>query len=254
MITPNAIPLLEYDDDKQSIIDPFEIYGYTAESEYLVLCFYPEAIRELTVGLESPFKAKAATADYPLYYLERNGKKVGLMPCPVGAPVAVGVLDEMIGAGFKKIMVTGGCGVLNKEIQCGKLIVPESAVRDEGTSYHYLPAAREVDFDSDIVDLICTELDKIQIPHLKGKTWTTDAFFRETKAKVAMRKVEGCLCVEMEAAALAAVAQFRNVKLGQILYAGDDVSGHEWDHRDWTKRSDVRRHLLDLCLDIVVKM
>jgi len=254
MITPNQIPLLEYDDDRTSIVDPFQFVKYKAESECLVLCFFTEIIAEKIKGLEQKFKFATGTSEYPLYYLESNGKKIGLMPCPVSAPLAVGALEQLIAAGFKKFMVTGGCGVLDKEIQCGKLIVPEVAVRDEGTSHHYLAHSREIAFEKDIVDLICLELDIIKIPYIRAKTWTTDSIYRETKGKVALRKAEGCLCVEMEASALAAVAQFRNVQIGMLLYAGDDVSGNDWDRRDWVSRDDVRRHLLDLCLDIVTKM
>ena len=74
------------------------------------------------------------------------------------------------------------------------------------------------------------------MPYVQGKTWTTDGFYRETPAKVPLRRAEGCLTVEMEAAAFFAVAQFRGVQFGQMLYGGDDVSGAEWDHRDWIKR------------------
>ena len=254
MILKNEIPLLEYDDDKNSIVNPLEFVKYRAESECLVFCFFPEQIKILTDGLQEHFRFITGTSEYPLFYVKKNGQPVGLMPCPVSAPLAAGALDQLCAAGFTKFMVTGGCGVLNKEIQCGKLIVPECAVRDEGTSYHYLSPARDIAFDPKVVELICSELEKNRVPHLRAKTWTTDAIYRETREKVNLRKAEGCLCVEMEAAALAAVAQFRNVKLGQILYAGDDVSGQEWDRREWVSREDVRRHLLDLCLDIVVKM
>ena len=69
------------------------------------------------------------------------------------------------------------------------------------------------------------------MPHDRGLTWTTDAFFRETPAKVARRREQGCITVEMEASAMFACAAFRGVVYGQLLYAGDDVSADEWDHR-----------------------
>jgi uridine phosphorylase len=73
------------------------------------------------------------------------------------------------------------------------------------------------------------------VPYLIAKTWTTDAFYRETPAKIQLRKAEGCLTVEMEAAAFFAVAQFRGVIFAQMLYGGDDVSGADWDAREWNK-------------------
>ena len=63
------------------------------------------------------------------------------------------------------------------------------------------------------------------MPFVTGKTWTTDGLYRETRGKVDRRVAEGCLTVEMEAAAFFAVAAFRGVSFGQLLYAGDDLSG-----------------------------
>ena len=83
-------------------------------------------------------------------------------------------------------------------------------------------------------------------------TWTTDAFFRETPAKVARRREQGCITVEMEASAMFAAAAFRGAVYGQLLYAGDDVSAAQWDHRDWQTQSGARDHLLDLALDAVL--
>jgi len=82
------------------------------------------------------------------------------------------------------------------------------------------------------------------------KTWTTDAFYRETKAKIALRKECGCKCVEMEAAALFAVARFRKVEIAQILYAGDDLSGDFWDSRNWNGKQGIRENLLELAIAI----
>ncbi len=84
------------------------------------------------------------------------------------------------------------------------------------------------------------------VPYLEAKTWTTDAYFRETRRRMAARRAEGCLTVEMEAAALFAVAKFRGVHLAQILYGGDNLDADEWDHRGWTHKSGVRRSLVKL--------
>jgi uridine phosphorylase len=92
-------------------------------------------------------------------------------------------------------------------------------------------------------------LNQRAVPYLVGKTWTTDAFYRETPSKIAARKSEGCLTVEMEAASLLAVAQFRAVTLGQVLYGGDDLSGGEWQHRGWQSRRDVRENLFWLAAE-----
>jgi uridine phosphorylase len=97
-------------------------------------------------------------------------------------------------------------------------------------------------------------LDRRELPYLVGKTWTTDAPYRETANKILKRKEEGCLTVEMESAALIAVAQFRNVVFGQALYGGDDLSGIEWDNRQWQSRKDIRESLFWLCADACLKL
>lgn len=133
--------------------------------------------------------------------------------------------------------------MLNREIAVGHIIVPISAVRDEGASYHYLPPGREVAPGPEGVAAIEQVLAGRQVSYVKGKTWTTDAIYRETAAKVQRRRAEGCLTVEMEAAAFFAVAQFRGVTFAQLLYGGDDVSGAEWDSRGWESRATVREQL-----------
>jgi len=143
---------------------------------------------------------------------------------------------------------------LQKDIQVGHLVVPYSAVRDEGLSYHYLEPSREVECDYEVVDAIEKQLKNGNIPYIKAKTWTTDAFYRETEDKIKLRVSEGCVTVEMEAAALFAVSKFRGVKLGQILFGGDDLSGIEWDSRKWNSRDAIKENLVELSLKICLSL
>jgi uridine phosphorylase len=136
----------------------------------------------------------------------------------------------------------------------GQVVIPTAAVRDEGTSYHYLPASREVAPTADAVEAIVRTLDAHGIPHVAGKTWTTDGVYRETRERVRRRVAEGCLTVEMEAAAFFAVAQFRGVSFGQMLYAGDDLSGEAWDGRMWLRHDAGRRLLLRLAAEAVLRI
>ncbi|HEX6488563.1 MAG TPA: purine-nucleoside phosphorylase, partial [Candidatus Dormibacteraeota bacterium] len=88
------------------------------------------------------------------------------------------------------------------------------------------------------------------LPYEVGKTWTTDAPYRETRGKVANRRAEGCLTVEMEAAALIAVARFRGVRLAQVIYAGDSLASEVYDHRGWDKNLSVRENLFWIAADV----
>ena len=146
--------------------------------------------------------------------------------------------------------------MLDGSIGSGDIVLPTSALRDEGTSYHYLPAGREAHPSPRAVAAIVHVLERHACHYVKGKTWTTDAFYRETPRRVASRRQQGCLTVEMEAAALFAVAEFRGVDVAMLLYGGDDLSGLEWDRRGFGKETSARETLFWLyvaaCLQIEV--
>lgn len=144
--------------------------------------------------------------------------------------------------------------MLDSAIAMGHGLVPHSAVRDEGTSYHYLPPAREVKASVKAVAAIEQTLKAHGVDYLPVKTWTTDALYRETPAKVKRRKEEGCLCVEMEAAAFFAVAQFRGVEFGQLLYGGDNLGGDVWDHRAWNSHLTGREKLFWLAVEACLRL
>ena len=166
----------------------------------------------------------------------------------MGAPLAAGFLEELIAVGVTRFVVCGGCGVLDRDIAVGHPVILTSAVRDEGTSYHYLPPSREVDPHQRVVQALIKVFSDAGIDYRLGKTWTTDGLYRETKGKRAARLAEGCSVVEMEAAALFAVAKFREVMLGEVVYGGDLVVPEGWDRRDWYHRGEERRLLFDLAV------
>jgi len=129
-----------------------------------------------------------------------------------------------------------------------------AAVRDEGTSYHYLAPSRLIEAAPAVVSVMEAVLGRSDVTFATGTTWSTDAVYRETREKVLLRRAEGCITVEMEAAALLAVARFRGVVLGQLLYAGDSLAGDSWDHRDWVHAHDVREALFWLAMNTAVEL
>ena len=147
-----------------------------------------------------------------------------------------------------------GVGALDDDLALGHPVVVSAAVRDEGTSYHYLPPSRLIEASPAIVAAVETVLKRAGVPFTTGTTWSTDAVYRETREKVSLRRAEGCITVEMEAAALLAVARFRGVGLGQILYAGDSLAGEVWDHRDWVHAHSACEALFWLAMDAAVEM
>lgn len=174
----------------------------------------------------------SANGTLPVYEIEYEGKKMGLFLSRVGAPACVSGLEEIISLGAKKIVQFGCCGVLNEALVDHKIILPSSAIRDEGTSYHYLPASEEIQAQHASLALAEQCFKKHQIPYVVGKIWTTDAIYRETRALVEERKKQGCLGVEMECSASLAVAEFRKISIIQFLYGADSLDHDQWDIRD----------------------
>jgi len=243
-------PILEFDPARETIFEPSHSVTPSGQvPEYCVVCFFQDVIAQLRDAgrLREITAMRSEFGPHPLYEFERGGQRVALFHPGVGAPLAAFILEEAIAHGCRKFIACGGAGVLNADILVGHVVVPTSAVRDEGTSYHYLPPGREVAPSPEAVAAIETTLRRHAVPYHLGKTWTTDGLYRETREKTRLRQSEGCLTVEMEAATFFAVAQFRGVQFGQLLYGGDDLSG-EWDSRDWTTHT-VREQLFWLAAD-----
>jgi uridine phosphorylase len=249
-------PILEYDPTRRAVIEPGEAIQIEEIPETAVICFFQEVLTDLVERgrLTQVSRAKSEIGEHAFYVLEVEGRRLTVFHPGVGAPLAAGLLEEAIAKGCRAFVACGSAGVLNRELAVGHLVVPVTALRDEGTSYHYLPPSREVQASEEIVQAIERVLTRHDVPYVAGKTWTTDAFYRETPGKVARRREEGCLTVEMEAAAFFAVAQFRGVPFGQILYSGDDVSGEIWDMRSWNERTSVREKLFWLTVEAALEL
>jgi len=251
-----SIPLIEFDPEREALIEPGRIITPQDVPEHCVISFFSEVIEQVNAEQHGRVIASNHWQDghHPLYEIEFLGQRLAFFHPGIGSAFSAGLLEEMIAFGCRKFIAVGGCGVLDGAIGVGHLVVLTAAVRDEGASYHYLPPAREVIAQPGPVAALEAVLSRRSLPYLLAKTWTTDGIYRETPKKAADRRREGCAVVEMEAAGMMAVAEFRQVAFGQIVYGGDDLSGPEWDHRDWHSRTDVRQQLFwlaaEACLDL----
>ena len=256
-------PILEFDPSREAVIEPSHVEyvaaglgeAKRAMPPRVVLCYFQDVIETIVAEHEARPVATLRSEIGPnaVYLLER-AVPIALVHPGVGAPLAAGFLEELIALGGRVFIAVGGAGALVPELTLGHAIVPTSAIRDEGTSYHYLPASREARPSAVVVDAIVAELTARGIPYVAGKTWTTDALYRETRAKVARRVAEGCISVDMEAAACFAVAEFRGVAFGQLLYAGDDLSGEAWDDRGWIRHASGREALFRVAADAITRV
>lgn len=246
-----AYPILEHDATGEAFIEPSKVIRPRDMPEHCIICFFMDVIEKVVAEQNAKMLVENRWEDgpHPVYEIAYNDHQLAFCHPGVGAAATAGRLEEVIAFGCRKFIACGGCGVLEKDLTLGSMVVVSGAIRDEGVSYHYLPPAREVAAHESGVASLVNTLRSRGIPYRVGKTWTTDAPYRETPDMIARRKEEGCLVVEMEAAGLMAVAHFRDVILGQVLYGGDDLSGVEWDNRDWQSRADIRENLFWLAAD-----
>ncbi|MDZ4721727.1 MAG: nucleoside phosphorylase [Roseiflexaceae bacterium] len=253
-----SYPILDFDPNREAMIDPSRtIRPLDGMPQRCVICFFHDVIHDLVhQGRARPIAIhRSEISEHPVYILDAGeGREVALFHPGVGAPLAVGLFEETIALGGRIFIACGGAGALDQELALGHIIIPTDAVRDEGTSYHYLAPGQPAQPSSAAVAAIEQVLQEQGVPYRTARTWTTDAFFRETPGKIQLRRSQGCLVVEMEAAAFFAVAQFRGVTFGQLLYSGDDLSGAEWDSRNWNQHTSTRERLLWLAVEAVLRL
>jgi len=163
------------------------------------------------------------------YVLKMNDHTIGLLhPVGPGAPIVAAAMEELIAFGVQRFIAIGLAGGLQSDLHPGDIVICDRALRDEGTSYHYLPPARSVDANPALVQQISAAFETRQVAHAIGTSWTTDAPYRETRRKVETFRDEGVKAVEMEAAALFAVGQRLNVPTAAVLVIGDRLADLRW--------------------------
>lgn len=247
-----SFPILEHDPDPVGIIDPSMVPPRDVP-EHAVLCFFGDVVTKLGAGAKECFRLRSEAGIQSAYEVEHEGRRLCFFQPGVGAPIAAAFVEQAIARGCRRFAACGGAGALVPELALGHVVVPTAAVRDEGTSYHYLPPSREVEPAASAVEAVTALLAERGVPFTTGKTWSTDGIYRETRARAARRREEGCLVVEMEAAALFAVAHFRGVPLVYLLYAGDSLAGEAWDRREWQKHGS-REALFWLAADACLRL
>ena len=251
--------LTEFDRSKQAVINPDMMFHKVPDfPETLVSVFSHELFKAVLNFLGGKVIAETADVDgiWPVYEVTYKGKRFAFYKARLGAPACVGCFEDVIPMGVKRIILLGNCGVLDSSIKDCGIIIPTKAIRDEGTSYHYAPAADFIDVNKKYVDEFVAVLGELGYPYVRGITWTTDAFYRETRAKVAARKAMGAVCVEMECAAMQAMCDFRGVEFFQFLYAGDNLDHSNWDPRSLagTAKLDEKEKIALLAFELACRI
>jgi uridine phosphorylase len=180
-----------------------------------------------------------------------SGRVVVLTDFGLGAPIVAAQAEELIALGATRLVSVALSGGLQPDLAPGTIVVSQAAIRDEGTSHHYLPPGREVAADAALTASLVAALSSDGVQVRAGRSWSTDAPYRETPDEVNAYGAEGVLAVDMEVAALFAVAQTRGVAAAAILVVGDNLAGGAW--RPPT-RLDEMRHALDWAYRVAVEV
>jgi len=256
MLKNGEFPILDRDDDPTDLIGGWDRSAHAPDTlpSRLVIAFLGTTVDRFAEerGWDTAVTLESITRDYPYYVTEHQGEQVAVVIGPLGAPAAVQNLEFALNLGVRHVVAVGSCGALHSHEE-NALLVPTRALRDEGTSYHYLPAADWIELDPAAVSAVTGALDDAGRAYEKVTTWTTDGFYRETPAVIERRKEQGCDVVDMECSALAATCAFRGADYAQLLYTADslaDLDAH--DPRGWGIAS--RAIALDLAMDAVVRL
>jgi len=142
-----------------------------------------------------------------LYNYKLTGMEIGIIPCAVGASYAVLVAEQLFVSGCKLLLSITSAGIVTDEPIPKRFALITEAIRDEGTSYHYLPPEQPAQISNRLIKQLQAALENTDNPFFEAKSWTTDAPYRETPSALDRMKKNGTVCVEMEAAALYAFAE-----------------------------------------------
>ncbi|TAM62797.1 MAG: hypothetical protein EPN50_06435 [Chloroflexota bacterium] len=164
-----------------------------------------------------------------LYAVRSPGGRVAVLTgFGLGAPIVAAQAEELIALGASRLISVALAGGIVADLEPGAIIVARAAIRDEGTSYHYLPPAEEIASDPVLSMAVADTLTRAGCSVRVGRIWSTDAPYRETREEVEHWAAAGVLAVDMELAALLAVAQRRGVRATGAVVVGDSLAGGAW--------------------------
>ena len=192
----------------------------------VLLTFIPVLQHRLLRHLDMPAPQPQPIMRQAWYNPE--GRGFSTLASPIGAPMAVMLLEQLIALGARRFLYLGFCGALDPSLSIGALFIPQRAVREEGTSYHYLPAGVEPEAAPPMVACLQAEAGRRGVRAEQGRLWTTDAPYRETAGKIADFQAAGVQAVDMEVAALLSVAAYRGCEVAALLVVSDECYHPTW--------------------------
>lgn len=210
-----------------------------APPEAVVLCYSRSLMEYLTESYDG-----ATVGHYygDCFVFDDTDRKVGVMGnFGIGAPTTAMLMDELIADGVESFLSIGFAGCLDDTIDMGEFVVCEKAIRDEGTSHHYVESETYAHASESLTDEMIRLLEDREETYHVGPSWTTDAIYQETKREVEEYAEQGVLTVEMEASAVFAVAAHRGVEAASMFVVSDYLGLSEWEPKFHLTAEDMHR-------------
>lgn len=190
------------------------------------------------------YKFKSASSISPVYLYDN---KILIALCPLGGAASVNLMEELMYVGVTQFIGIGSCGAI-VPVDFDELLVPVQSIRDEGSSYHYLPPSRYIETSGYLNKKIIKTLKAHGKKFKTSTVWTTDAIYRETPMRINARIKDGAVGVEMECASLSAVAKAKGVHYATLLYYSDYNNGSQWNTRIYNK-FELREEMINLIIE-----
>ncbi len=221
--------------------------------ENCLLCYFPWAWDVLLGRFPSRIENRPGSGVGPeaVTVVRTESREVAVCQPGFGGPAAAVCLEELIALGCRRFVLCGGAGALAPGLNLGQILLVTRALRDEGLSHHYLAATQDLRLESELIDRANDYFSAANCGVQTATVWSTDALYRETRSRIANRRLQGAEIVDMETSALLAVAQFRGVPLVPLLCCGDDLSGDEWDFRNWTSETAHHQRAVELAFSLL---
>jgi len=254
-MTTDDAPIMAHPTSEQSVFLPRNLLGRAAsmmgkQDGPFPRCCLLDSDGELIPVARERFGATPSSV-WPCFHttmlrIECDGMEMGLIGGAVGAPFAVLVAEQLIALGCKHIIGYSSSGAVSDRMALPCFVVPERALRDEGTSYHYSPPATWARCRGDLSEIVVRHAAACGLPVHRGATWTTDAPYRETRTQVERHRADGILTVEMEAAALMALAEARHAEIASLLHVTNSFATSDNDFHKGPE--DINERILRCCL------
>jgi uridine phosphorylase len=217
--------------------------------ETVILCLYKGVMKYFPLK----YSVKRVTGFLgDLYLLNKTNGRVGVMGnFGIGAPVVANLAEELIAWGSKRLVILSLAGGLQSDLEPGAIVIGNSAIRDEGTSYHYLPPEKYVNASAEFVSDLSSAFKKNNLSHSIGMTWSTDAPYRESREEAEAYQNEGIMTVDMESAGLFAVGQVRGVETASVFVVGDSLASPRWSA---PPNMGILHTMLKKCLNVLIDL